>query len=54
MIALLLVAQLTLTCEQVRAVYYQLGHDEFHRLAIQLGFTEAQMKEVRACIGARR
>lgn len=54
LIGLMITAQLTLTCAQVRALYHELGPDEFQRRAVALGLTEAQMKQALACIGGRR
>lgn len=53
-VAMIIVAQLTLSCDQVRALYSQLGAEEFSRRAAQLGLTDAQMKQAMACIARRR
>lgn len=54
LLTFILLAQLTLTCEQVRNLHSELGPDEFRRRAAALGLSETQMKAAMACIGRGR
>jgi hypothetical protein len=48
--AFAILAQLTLTCDQVRTLYYQLGPEAFRQRAAELGLSQAQMKAAMSCI----
>ena len=54
MITLTLLAQLTLSCQQVTTLYNQLGPEEFRRRAAIIGLTEAQMKAALVCIARQQ